>query len=102
MTYASVGQGTVPHLATELFAQRTGIKLIHVPYQGNFAAHNGSNVVHTCRHNPLIHAGLCLKWSTSVRHSVPPSPGHFRDTTEEDTQWPVQFGPRSWKPAPRA
>jgi tripartite-type tricarboxylate transporter receptor subunit TctC len=35
LTYASVGLGTVPHLSTELFALRTGIKLIHVPYQGS-------------------------------------------------------------------
>src|SRR5262249_33520230 len=35
LTYASVGVGTVPHLASELFALRTGIKLVHVPYQGS-------------------------------------------------------------------
>ena len=35
LTYASVGHGTVPHLACELFALRTGIKLVHVPYQGS-------------------------------------------------------------------
>ena len=35
LTYASVGHGTVPHLSTELFALRTHIKLVHVPYQGS-------------------------------------------------------------------
>jgi tripartite-type tricarboxylate transporter receptor subunit TctC len=35
LTYASVGPGTVPHLSTELFALRTGIKLVHVPYKGS-------------------------------------------------------------------
>jgi tripartite-type tricarboxylate transporter receptor subunit TctC len=35
LTYASVGHGTVPHLATELLALRTGVKLVHVPYQGS-------------------------------------------------------------------
>jgi tripartite-type tricarboxylate transporter receptor subunit TctC len=35
LTYASVGVGTVPHLATELFGVRTNIKLVHVPYQGS-------------------------------------------------------------------
>ena len=35
LTYASVGPGSVPHLATELLALRTGIKLVHVPYQGS-------------------------------------------------------------------
>jgi tripartite-type tricarboxylate transporter receptor subunit TctC len=35
LTYASVGHGTVPHLSTELMALRSGVKLIHVPYQGS-------------------------------------------------------------------
>jgi tripartite-type tricarboxylate transporter receptor subunit TctC len=35
LTYASVGPGTVPHLATELFSVRAKIKLVHVPYQGS-------------------------------------------------------------------
>lgn len=33
--YASTGVGTAPHLAAELFAQRAGVKLVHVPYQGS-------------------------------------------------------------------
>lgn len=33
--YASVGVGSAPHLAAELFSQRTGVKLVHVPYQGS-------------------------------------------------------------------
>jgi len=33
--YASVGVGSAPHLASELFSQRTGVKLVHVPYQGS-------------------------------------------------------------------
>jgi tripartite-type tricarboxylate transporter receptor subunit TctC len=40
LTYASVGHGTVPHLSTELFALRSGIKLIHVPYKGSPPAVN--------------------------------------------------------------
>jgi tripartite-type tricarboxylate transporter receptor subunit TctC len=33
--YASTGVGAAPHLAAELFAMRTGVKLVHVPYQGS-------------------------------------------------------------------
>ena len=33
--YASAGQGTAPHLTTELFASMTKIKLDHVPYKGS-------------------------------------------------------------------
>ena len=31
--FGSSGSGTVPHLAGEMFSTKTGIKLIHVPYQ---------------------------------------------------------------------
>ncbi len=34
ITYASSGNGSVSHLAGELFAQRFGLKLLHVPYKG--------------------------------------------------------------------
>ena len=33
--YASTGVGAAPHLAAELFSQRAGLKLVHVPYQGS-------------------------------------------------------------------
>ena len=33
--YASTGVGTAPHLSGELFSMRTGVKLVHVPYQGS-------------------------------------------------------------------
>ncbi len=35
LTYASVGLGTVPHLACELIGVRANVKLVHVPYQGS-------------------------------------------------------------------
>jgi len=34
LNYASVGAGSVPHLAQELFRLETGINLVHVPYKG--------------------------------------------------------------------
>jgi len=33
--YGSVGAGSLPHLCAELFAQRAGLKLMHVPYPGS-------------------------------------------------------------------
>ena len=35
LNYASTGPGTVPHLAGELLAVRTGVKIQHVPYKGS-------------------------------------------------------------------
>lgn len=34
LNYGSLGVGSVPHLDTEAFTTRTGIKLTHVPYKG--------------------------------------------------------------------
>jgi tripartite-type tricarboxylate transporter receptor subunit TctC len=34
LAYGSVGQGSQPHLAAELFQQMTGVKLNHIPYKG--------------------------------------------------------------------
>ena len=35
LNYASTGVGTAPHLSGELFNQRAGVTLVHVPYQGS-------------------------------------------------------------------
>lgn len=35
LSFASVGAGTLLHLAGVLFAQRAGVKLLHVPYPGS-------------------------------------------------------------------
>jgi tripartite-type tricarboxylate transporter receptor subunit TctC len=40
LSYASVGVGTVPHLATELLAARSNVKFVHKPYQGSPHAMN--------------------------------------------------------------
>jgi len=32
---ANAGIGSLPHMAAELFAQRAGIELVHVPYPGS-------------------------------------------------------------------
>lgn len=34
LSFASAGNGTVPHLAGELFKLRAGVDLVHVPYKG--------------------------------------------------------------------
>ena len=41
MSYGSAGAGSIHHLTMEIFADRTGIKLLHVPYRGGTALVNG-------------------------------------------------------------
>jgi tripartite-type tricarboxylate transporter receptor subunit TctC len=38
LSYASNGSGSLPHLATEWFASRAGIQMLHVPYRGSAIA----------------------------------------------------------------
>jgi tripartite-type tricarboxylate transporter receptor subunit TctC len=38
LNYASSGNGSAPHLAGELFAMRTAVKLVHVPFKGGAPA----------------------------------------------------------------
>jgi len=35
LNYGSAGTGTAPHLAGELFSERTGVHMVHVPYKGS-------------------------------------------------------------------
>lgn len=41
-SYASAGQGSITHLATELFLDMAGLKIVHVPYKGTGPALNDS------------------------------------------------------------
>ncbi len=41
MSYGSAGAGSIHHLTMEIFAERTGIKMLHVPYRGGTALVNG-------------------------------------------------------------
>jgi tripartite-type tricarboxylate transporter receptor subunit TctC len=40
INYASVGNGSGVHLATELFKKRAGVDLVHIPYKGSAPALN--------------------------------------------------------------
>jgi tripartite-type tricarboxylate transporter receptor subunit TctC len=41
MSYGSAGVGSIHHLTMAIFAERTGIDLLHVPYRGGSAMVNG-------------------------------------------------------------
>lgn len=46
ISYASVGSGSVGHLAMALFSQRAGVQLVHVPYRGGGPAMNDAVAGH--------------------------------------------------------
>ena len=41
LSYGSAGLGSIHHLTMAIFAERTGIELLHVPYRGGSAMVNG-------------------------------------------------------------
>jgi tripartite-type tricarboxylate transporter receptor subunit TctC len=40
LTYGSTGEGSMANLATQLFMQKTGVKMVHAPYKGGTLALN--------------------------------------------------------------
>jgi tripartite-type tricarboxylate transporter receptor subunit TctC len=64
ISYASVGSGSVGHLAMALLSQRAGIQLVHVPYRGGGPAMNDAIAGHvdllvgsTALSMPQVNAG---------------------------------------------
>jgi len=64
LNYSTPGQGTLPHLATELLKLRTGIDMVHIPYAGAAPAAHAliGRIVDVCTMSitvasPLIEAG---------------------------------------------
>jgi tripartite-type tricarboxylate transporter receptor subunit TctC len=47
LTYASSGQGSIVHLATALFCDMAGVKMVHVPYKGTGPALTDTIAGHT-------------------------------------------------------
>jgi tripartite-type tricarboxylate transporter receptor subunit TctC len=64
VNFASPGHGTPPHMVGEMFKQRAGIDIVHIPYKGTAAALTdimGGQVEMTFENPsvviPLVHAG---------------------------------------------
>jgi tripartite-type tricarboxylate transporter receptor subunit TctC len=69
-TYGSTGTGTTPHLVVEQFAQRAGIKLLHVPFKGSADGMQAVLGGHVMAHSdatgwgPFVDAGRCRLLAT--------------------------------------
>ena len=80
--YASGGQGSTPHLCTEMFNSMAGVSLTHVPYKSSILAVTdlGSGQVHVlCSALPTLHATLqsakARALGVSSRHPSKLAPG---------------------------
>ena len=79
--YASAGFGTNPHLATELFASMAGIKMVHVPYQGDapsivdlIAGHVAMTLSPVPRSLPHVRSGRLRALGVTSASRVPAAP----------------------------
>jgi len=104
LNYASNGAGTLSHLTGELFSQRTGIKMVHVPYRGAPPA-----VIDTVAGNvsllfsayPTVSVQVqskrlrALAVTSAKRASIAPDLPSIAETLPgfESNQWWGMFGP---------
>jgi len=81
LNFASAGQGSIPHLAAELFASMAGIKMNHVPYKGGGPAVTDTIAGQTdlyfgsaAASLPHVRAGKlrAIAVTTSQRHAAAP------------------------------
>ena len=82
VNYASSGEGTISHLATELFKSTTGVSMAHVPYKGGgqaiidlMAGHVQMGFVNVLEAAAQVQAGRlrALAVSTPARSAVMPT-----------------------------
>jgi len=111
LLYASVGAGSAPHLAAELFDARAGVKMIHVPYQGSPQALTdliaGRTLVMFCPAPtavPQVEAGkiVALATAAATRASNAPDVPTMAEAGMPDFETGIWFGLMAPVGTPRA
>lgn len=109
--YSTSGVGASDHLTMELFKQRTGTDITHIPYQGGAAAATdliAGNVHATFQNMPTIHAHVmagrlrALAVTAPARHPQMPDVPTMGEAGFADfnvTSWQAMMGPANL-PAP--
>jgi tripartite-type tricarboxylate transporter receptor subunit TctC len=110
LNYASSGEGTISHLAAELFKLTTQTSLAHVPYKGGgqalvdlMAGHVQSGFVNVLEALPQVNAGRlrALAVSTPARSLVMPAIPTMAESGVADyavIQWSGVMGPAGLPP----
>lgn len=109
--YASVGNGTSPHLSGALFCQMANIQMVHVPYKGSAAALNdllGGQIAlgfdNLSAGLPYVKEGKlkALAVTTPERSPLLPDVPTIAESGlpgYEITSWPGLFGPAGMDPS---
>lgn len=110
MNYASSGEGTISHLAAELFKLTSGTAMMHVPYKGGgqaiidlMAGHVATGFVNVLEALPQVNAGRlrALAVSTPTRSAVMPTIPTVAESGVagfEVIQWSGVMGPAGLSP----
>jgi tripartite-type tricarboxylate transporter receptor subunit TctC len=111
VNYASSGQGSIIHAATELFDQRAGVKMTHVPYKGSGPALtdtiSGTTQVFFSSAStamPQITAGKLRAIGVTTSKRIPalpdvPTVQEAGVTNYDVTLWHGLIGPKGMPPA---
>jgi tripartite-type tricarboxylate transporter receptor subunit TctC len=111
MNYASSGQGSIIHAATEMFNQRAGTKMTHVPYKGSGPALTdtiaGTTQVFFSSAStamPQVQAGKLTALGVTTAKRIPalpnvPTVGEAGVRDYDVTLWHGLIGPKGMPPA---
>jgi tripartite-type tricarboxylate transporter receptor subunit TctC len=90
ITYASIGSGSVGHLAMMLLAERAGCKLVHVPYRGGGPAMNDALAGHV---DMIIGSAALVMPQVAAKNIVPlMQMGKTRISALPDTPTAIEAG----------
>ena len=111
INYASSGQGSIIHAATELFDQRAGVKMTHVPYKGSGPALTDTIAGQTqvffssaSTAMPQIQAGKLRALGVTTTKRIPalpnvPTVAESGVANYDVTLWHGLIGPKGMPPA---
>ncbi len=109
LSYGSAGSGSLPHLAMELFKQRTGTDFVHVPYKGGgpmvtdiIGGQTQLTIADQANLMPHVASGKlrALAVSSPARSTVYPDLPTLGETLPgfEATAWQAVVGPAGMPP----
>jgi tripartite-type tricarboxylate transporter receptor subunit TctC len=96
LTYGSIGYGSAPHLATEVFKARANINLVHIPYKGGapaindlVAGHINAMFVSPVSLMPHLKSGALIALGAASAERFPALPDVI---TMEEAGYPMEAG----------
>src|SRR5215467_10751945 len=74
LNYASPGNGSIPHLAAELFKQMAGVDIVHIPFNGVLAGEVQLFFAQSSSALPQWRSGKVVALGVATRKRIPAAP----------------------------